>query len=82
VTAEQIEAWDLPSRPTKSTDPRTDRWQAGESVELDAIRPSQLRELVDDAVSAHIDVEAWDAARKQEAEDRDRLAKLVRRLDD
>ncbi len=39
VTAEQINDWDLPSRPTKTSDTRSVKWRGGDSVELDAIHP-------------------------------------------
>ncbi len=45
VTEEQISEWDLPTRPTKTTDTRAKDFGAI-SVELDAIEPGQLRDLV------------------------------------
>ena len=51
----QIEAWDLPSRPTKTTDSRAKTFGHTESVELDAIQPNALRELVERAIVEHID---------------------------
>jgi hypothetical protein len=45
VTREQVTEWDLPSRPTKTTDTRAKKF-VGTSVELDAIPASRLRELV------------------------------------
>ena len=46
VTPAQIEALDLPTRPTKSTDSRSKKWTGGDSVELDALPPDYLRGLV------------------------------------
>lgn len=43
VNSEQIERWNLPTRPTKSTDARADRFRRAystDSVELDAIPPT------------------------------------------
>lgn len=54
VTLEQIEAWNLPTRPTKKTDSRSKNFE-GESVEVDAIRPTELRQLVRDTITQHID---------------------------
>lgn len=51
----QIEAWRLPSRPTKTTDSRAKKFGHTESVELDAIHPDYLRELVEDAILHHVD---------------------------
>ena len=41
VTREQVEQWNLPSRPTKATDTRAKKF-AGTSVELDAIPAAKL----------------------------------------
>lgn len=59
VTPEQIEAWELPARPTKTTDTRysdfKQRFGNVESTELDAIKPGDLRELVENAILQHVD---------------------------
>ena len=54
VTPEQIVALDLPTRPTKKTDSRSRNFE-GESVEVDAIPPADLRQLVHDCIEQHID---------------------------
>jgi hypothetical protein len=54
VTPEQIAAWELPSRPTKTTDSRAKGWTGGDSVELDAIPPDMLRHLVRAAIERHM----------------------------
>ena len=54
VTETQIVDWNLPTRPTKSSDSRSKTF-AGESVELDAIPPASLRGLVRDCIERHID---------------------------
>jgi hypothetical protein len=53
VTPEQITAWKLPTRPTKSTDTRAKRF-GDISVELDAIEPNTLRALVEEAITQHL----------------------------
>jgi hypothetical protein len=45
VTRQQVEEWELPTRPTKMTDSRAKKF-VGTSVELDAIPAARLRELV------------------------------------
>jgi hypothetical protein len=62
VTDEQIEEWDLPTRPEKQGD--------GEAVELDAIPPDQLVALVEEAVESLVDADAW--AKEQTAEESER----------
>ena len=53
VTRQQIADWQLPTRPTKTTDSRSKNFE-GESVEVDAIPPATLRELVSDCIMRHI----------------------------
>ena len=53
VTPEQIRAWDLPTRPTKNSDSRSKGF-GDISVELDAIAPEQLRDLVRDVIEQHL----------------------------
>jgi hypothetical protein len=65
----QIEAWDLPTRPTKRTDSRAKGWLGG-SVELDAIPVAQLRSLVEKVITQHIDVVELDKMLKVEEAER------------
>jgi hypothetical protein len=59
VTEEQIEEWNLPTRPAKRSDPEAAKW--GEiAVELDAIDPDRLIGLVEEAITAHVDDHAWE----------------------
>lgn len=53
VTPEQVIAWSLPSRPTKQSDSRAKGFGAV-SVELDAIDPNRLRDLVEEAIERHL----------------------------
>jgi hypothetical protein len=76
VTTEQIEEWGLQTRPAKQSDPRSKGW--GEiAVELDAIPPNRLRDLIDQAIQGHIDPQRWEASLQREVEERDRLQELV-----
>jgi len=55
VTPAQIARWRLPTRPTKTTDSRAARWDGGnDSVELDAIPPNTLRDLVRECIERHM----------------------------
>ncbi len=69
VTPEQIEQWELATRPTKTTDTRA-RSFAGESVEVDAIPPTQLRELARACIAQHID--PWQVRVLETAEESER----------
>jgi hypothetical protein len=58
VLPEQIKTWSLPTRPTKTTDSRSKGF-GSVSVELDAIHPDYLRDLVRGAIEHHLLVEEY-----------------------
>lgn len=58
VTPNQIDAWDLPSRPTKQSDSRAKGF-GDVSVELDAIDPNRLRAIVNEAIERHLPERAY-----------------------
>jgi hypothetical protein len=72
VTPEQIELFNLPTRPTKTSDSRSGNFVGG-SVEVDAIPPSSLRAIVEDAITQHIDREALRLTRLAEQSEREIL---------
>jgi hypothetical protein len=55
VTREQVEAWNLPTRPTKTKDPRAKKFANTTSVELDAIPADKLRALARECIERHVD---------------------------
>lgn len=82
VNPEQIKAWSLPTRPTKETDTRCkaffDLYGHGTpSVELDAIPPDTLRQMVREAVENHIDVDAHAALRREEKAAQESLSEFI-----
>lgn len=76
VTPDQIDAWGLPTRPTKQTDTRA-RGFEGESVEVDAIEPGRLRDLVTASIERHVDERALARMRAVEREERAALNEFV-----
>ena len=80
VTAEQVEEWDLQTRPAKESDPRSKNW-GSVAVELDAISPDTLRGLVAEAIERHIDWSGWDACVDREAKESAELRQLIEALD-
>jgi len=78
VTEDQIEEWDLPTRPTKQTDTRAKGF-SGDSVEVDAIPAATLRQLLEDTITAHIDQDALAAELAVEEEERRTLALVADR---
>jgi hypothetical protein len=76
VTPAQIEEWNLPTRPTKTSDTRAKHF--GEvSVELDAIEPDTLRTIVRDAIELHLSAEKLEVLKAAEQSDRELIARLV-----
>lgn len=80
VTPEQIVEYHLPTRPTKKTDTRSKSF-IGESVELDAIDPETLRDLVRDSITQHVDQEALEKTKAIELEEKATLERLEEHLD-
>ena len=76
VTAAQIALWNLPTRPTKGSDSRAAKF-VGESVEVDAIPATTLRQLVRDRIEQHIDTEALRLTRIAEQSERDVLLQIA-----
>jgi hypothetical protein len=79
VNPEQIQQMRLPTRPTKPKDSRSKQFQGG-SVELDAIPPETLRQLVRECIERHVDWKAFDAilvAERSEGDTLWRIAKIL-----
>jgi hypothetical protein len=76
VTPEQITAWSLPSRPTKKSDRRSKNFGAI-SVELDAIEPNQLRDLIERAIERHLPPVRFAVLKAAERSERELIAGLV-----
>ena len=79
VTEPQIALWNLPTRPTKTTDSRSKNF-SGESVEVDAIHPDDLRNLVRRCIEQHIDPDLHERTRTIEKAERETLRNVIRNL--
>lgn len=80
VVREQIESYGLPTRPTKTTDARADRFfdeHGTESVELDAMPPDALRSLTREAIERHMDTRKLEQLKMVEREEREGIAALM-----
>ena len=77
VTDEQVEDWQLPTRPAKKSDPEADKFD-GRAVELDAIPPDKLIGLVENAIVEHVDTRSWAIEQSIEHEEREILYELAR----
>jgi hypothetical protein len=83
VLPQQIIARRLPTRPTKQSDSRAKRF--GEvSVELDAIDPPRLRQIVQDAIERHLPQQKLKVLQRAEAGaetgERELIAALVGKI--
>lgn len=76
----QIRRYELPTRPTKRTDSRSGSF-VGESVELDAMDPIELRRLCRHAIEDNIDESILAGTRKVEAAERETLDGIILRLE-
>lgn len=76
VTAKQIEEWDLPTRPAKTTDPEAHKF-TGEAVELDAIPPDRMIDLVQAEIVNLIDADAWRREKVIEESEREILERIA-----
>jgi hypothetical protein len=77
VNAEQIVKWNLPSRPTKASDTRAARFDSDFSVELDAIEPDRLREIVREAIEQHLPPDQFEVLKAAEESEREVEMRLV-----
>ncbi len=80
VTPQQIRDWELPERPTKKTDSRAKDF-GDLSVELDAIEPDTLREMVEDCIYEVMDTEILQQTLDKQAIEKDWIKNFVRNTD-
>jgi hypothetical protein len=78
VTETQIADWDLPTRPTKTTDSRAKNFGSDLSVELDAIEPNMLRTLVQCVIEEHLPEHEFEILKAAEESEREVLRQLIR----
>lgn len=81
---EQVEAWNLPHAPAKETDSRTANWDGVGQVELDAVKPEKLEELLSDAIDGIFDYDRYEELNEQENEEtetyRSKLIEFVKSI--
>jgi hypothetical protein len=80
VTPHQIKDWELPTRPTKTAGNRHAKGFEGESVEVDAIPPDRLRQLVRHSIQRHIDKGKLDRTNEVEEAERKTLRTVLANL--
>jgi hypothetical protein len=75
----QIYAWNLPTRPTKKSDTRAKNF-GDISVELDAIEPQRLRDLVQQAIERHLPPDQYEVLKEAEKSERELLTSMIASL--
>ena len=76
VTERQIIEMNLQTRPTKKSDARSKNFTGG-SIEVDAIPPNDLRELVQKCITRHIDAGALQGLLDTERMERETIEKIA-----
>jgi hypothetical protein len=80
VTREQITKWRLPSRPTKTSDSRAKKFDSDISVELDAIPPQTLRDMVENAINRHLPQDQFSVLKQAEQSERAHFMRMAAAL--
>ena len=76
LTREQVARYRLPTAPAKATDSRSKAW-SGETCQLEALSPSQIAAILDEAIVGLIDTDRLDDDEKAEAAERADLTRLL-----
>lgn len=79
LTEQQVIEWDLPPAPTKVTDSRSVHWDGLGQVELDAVKPEKLIELLRMKVSEITDDEAKEELETRESVERETFRSEMKR---
>jgi hypothetical protein len=79
VLPSQIDAWNLPTRPTKTSDSRSKGF-SDTSVELDAIHPDVLRNIVQEAILHHMPPDEFRILKVAEESERELIKSWVAAL--
>lgn len=66
----QVTAWNLPPAPTKVTDSRSVHWDGLGQVELDAVKPEKLIELLNDAIDDIFGPNLYDLLMERESNEK------------
>ena len=66
LNEDQVIDWGLPPAPTKDTDSRSVHWNGLGQVELDAVKPERLMELLQGAIDEVFDFDLYDELKDRE----------------
>lgn len=82
LTMDQVERFNPPPNPAKLSDSRARAYvtqHGASSWEVDALQPEVLQQIIETAIRELVDVNAMNAIKAQEEQDKDRLRKATRR---
>jgi hypothetical protein len=85
LNMDQVREYDPPPNPAKLTDSRSTSYvneHGDESWELDALEPTVLTELIQNAVRELMDEDTWEKSVKAEKKDKTHLAKCAKKWDE
>jgi hypothetical protein len=82
LTEEQVAEFDLPTRPTKRKGNSHAKQFEGDSVELDALPPAELRSMVRDCIERHISADQLAKLRVAEESERELLEVWADRIEE
>jgi hypothetical protein len=83
LNPDQVAEHQLPTRPSKSTDSRTRKFseEFGEgSVELDALPPGVLTEMIEDSIVDYLNIDVWEEAIARQDRNKATLGKIMRSI--
>lgn len=75
----QVVEWNLPPAPTKVTDSRSVHWDGIGQVELDAVKPEKLIELLDQSIGEIFDYNLYDELTTRESVEREKFQTELKR---
>lgn len=78
LNLEQVEDWGLPPAPTKVTDSRSANWDGIGQVELDAVRPEKLEQLLEESVNEIFDYDLYAQLMAREKLERENFREELR----
>ncbi len=82
----QIEEYNLPENPVKQKDPRSEKYQADfgidSSWELDAIAPTDLMRITEDAIKEYLDMDMFKEMQVKERENKKKITFFIKDFDD
>lgn len=84
LTKDQVIKYRLPPQMAKKDDPRYDKFKQEHgkyAVELDALTPSLLKQIVREAILEYLDAEAFKEDLKMEEQEKAKLWEIVEKLD-